>query len=90
MVCIPLKIYEKYANLAMVVGIISLALLPLLGVEINDAKSWYDLKIFNLQPSEFMKIITILWMACYYERKRKIRVFFKQFGVGLWVKLFGD
>ena len=71
MVCIPLKIYEKYANLAMVVGIISLALLPLLGVEINDAKSWYDLKIFNLQPSEFMKIITILWMACYYERKRK-------------------
>lgn len=71
MICIPLKVYDKYSNLAMLIGLISLALLPVFGVEINDAKSWYDLKIFNLQPSEFMKVITILWMACYYERKAK-------------------
>ena len=71
MICIPLKVYDKYSNLAMVTVLIALALLPVLGVEVNDAKSWYDLKIFNLQPSEFMKVITILWMACYYERKRK-------------------
>ena len=71
MICIPLNIYDKYANLAMFLGLIALALLPVFGVEINDAKSWYDLKIFNLQPSEFMKVITVLWMACYYEKKSK-------------------
>lgn len=71
MICIPLKIYDKYSNLAMFIGLIALALLPVFGVEINDAKSWYDLKIFNLQPSEFMKVITILWMACYYEKNSK-------------------
>lgn len=71
MICIPLKIYDKYANLAMFLGLVSLALLPVFGVEINGAKSWYDLKIFNLQPSEFMKVITILWMACYYDKHSK-------------------
>jgi cell division protein FtsW len=71
MICISLKIYDRYSKLAMLVGLISLALLPVFGVEINDAKSWYDLKIFNLQPSEFMKVITILWMACYYDKKQK-------------------
>lgn len=71
MICFPLKFYEKNANLAMIIGLIALALLPIFGVEINDAKSWYDLKIFNLQPSEFMKIITIIWIACYYERNEK-------------------
>jgi cell division protein FtsW len=71
MICIPLKTYDRYSKLAMLVGLISLALLPVFGVEINDAKSWYDLKIFNLQPSEFMKVITILWMACYYDKKQK-------------------
>lgn len=71
MICLPLKFYEKYANLAMIIGLVALALLPIFGVEINDAKSWYDLKIFNLQPSEFMKVITIIWLACYYERNEK-------------------
>ena len=71
MICIPLKVYDRYSNLAMLIGLIALALLPVFGVEINDAKSWYDLKIFNLQPSEFMKVITILWMACYYDKKQK-------------------
>lgn len=71
MICIPLKVYDKYSNLAMIIGIISLALLPVFGVEVNDAKSWYDLKIFSLQPSEFVKVITILWMACYYDKKAK-------------------
>ena len=71
MICIPLKVFDRYSGLAMFIGLIALALLPIFGVEINNAKSWYDLKIFNLQPSEFMKVITILWMACYYEKKQK-------------------
>ena len=65
---IPFKIYDKYSSAAMFIGVIALALLPIFGVEINGAKSWYDFKIFNLQPSEFMKIITIIWLSCYYEK----------------------
>lgn len=71
MICIPMKTYNKFSNVAMLVCLISLALLPIFGVEVNQAKSWYDLKIFSLQPSEFVKIITILWIACYYENKQK-------------------
>ena len=70
MICIPLRIYNKFSDAAMFIGLLSLALLPIFGVEINNAKSWYDLKIISLQPSEFVKIITILWMSCYYENKQ--------------------
>lgn len=71
MICIPLKTYSKYSNLLMLLGIVSLALLPVFGAVKNDAKSWYDLKLFSIQPSEFVKIITILWLSCYYDKKSK-------------------
>lgn len=38
----------------------------------NGAKSWFDLGFIGFQPSEFIKVIMIAWMASYYEIKKKL------------------
>lgn len=36
----------------------------------NSARSWINVfGLFTLQPSEFVKIITIVWFSCYYSNK---------------------
>ena len=71
MICFPVKAYSKSSKTLMLVFIGALLLLPYFGVRVNNATSWYDLKIFSLQPSEFIKVITIVWMASYYEKNAK-------------------
>ena len=53
--------------------LIALAGLYPYGSITNSAKSWYDLKFFSIQPSEFAKTAIILYLAVYYEKiiKRK-------------------
>jgi len=38
------------------------------GKIVNGARSWIDLGIVGIQPSEFMKLSTILFLAAYYEK----------------------
>lgn len=45
------------------IGILLLILVYFFGVTINGARSWFDLKIFNFQPAELVKIIIILSLA---------------------------
>ena len=71
MILFPLKAYSKSSTWLTIIGIIALILLPFFGVEINNARSWYDLKLFNLQPSEFVKVISIVWLSSYYEQQSK-------------------
>ena len=70
LICFSEKTYCKFSKTLMIGGILALIGLPFFGVEINNAKSWYDLKFFNLQPSEFMKVITIVWLATYYDKNK--------------------
>jgi cell division protein FtsW len=37
----------------------------------GGAQSWYNLKFFSLQPSEFAKSALIIFYACYYDRLSK-------------------
>jgi rod shape determining protein RodA len=56
--------YRNYERLAMVVylgGLVSLALVFVLGADIRGSKRW----LFNVQPSEFVKILVILVVAKY-------------------------
>ena len=50
---------------------ISLAVLLFVGKSQNQAISWYDLGPFSFQPSEFIKVISIIWLAEYYEKNKK-------------------
>ncbi|MDD3241823.1 MAG: FtsW/RodA/SpoVE family cell cycle protein [Bacilli bacterium] len=62
----------KYLTWFMVVGIIVLlTFLFLYGSAKNMAVSWIDLGFFSLQPSEFSKLIIIVWLSTYYEHNIK-------------------
>ena len=37
----------------------------------NNALSWISIGPINIQPSEFIKVVTIFWLAYYYERHIK-------------------
>lgn len=69
----PTSKYQKLGPLIMVGILIALAGLYPYGSITNSAKSWYDLKFFSIQPSEFAKTAIILYLAVYYEKiiKRK-------------------
>lgn len=49
---------------------VSLFALLFIGKTKNQTISWYDLGLFSLQPSEFIKVISIIWMAEYYEKNK--------------------
>ena len=49
----------------------SLVLLLMVGQVQNQAIRWFDLGFFSVQPSEFIKVITIIWLARYYEVNEK-------------------
>lgn len=54
----------KYASLIYIINVLSLILVLLFGSEINGTKAWFNLPIFGtIQPSEFMKIGLILYLA---------------------------
>lgn len=58
--------YRNYKNLAWLfylVGIILLVLLFFIGKTSFGAKRWIDLVVFDLQPSEFMKLFLIFALA---------------------------
>lgn len=64
------KFYGLVSNVLLVAIISSLFALLLVGKAKNQAISWFDLGFFSLQPSEFAKVISIVWLASYYEEKR--------------------
>ena len=49
--------------LFLLISIGSVVTVPFLGKQVNGARRWYDLKFFNFQPSEFLKIFIILSVA---------------------------
>jgi len=59
-------------SLYIYLGAIFVLILTLLfGREVNGSKSWLGLFGFGIQPSEFTKIATILFLSDYYVKKKK-------------------
>ena len=48
-----------------------LVLIPGVGVVVNGGRRWLSLKLFNLQPSELMKVVIVLYAADYTVRKQE-------------------
>jgi len=68
--------YGAISWLGMLLGIASLIGLFVLSQAKNQAISWYDLGVISIQPSEFIKIITIVWLASYYDKyKNKLNTY---------------
>lgn len=61
------KAYGMFSSLLLIAITVILFLLLVYGKVTNDAKSWFPIGPFMFQPSEFAKIIIIVWMARFYE-----------------------
>ena len=65
------KAYGMFSGGLLLINTISLILLLIVGQAKNRAVSWFDLGFISIQPSEFIKVITIVWLASYYEKNKK-------------------
>jgi cell division protein FtsW len=68
---IPTAFWQKYSSKVFLLGIILLALVlvPGIGRVVNGSRRWISLVVINLQPSEVMKLATVLYAADYTVRK---------------------
>lgn len=70
---VRIETWQKWAPY-MFVGVLILlvlVLVPGLGKGVNGAKRWLSFKVFNLQPSELMKLVMVLYAANYTVRKQE-------------------
>jgi cell division protein FtsW len=67
----PYRLYQKLVFPIVLVSFISLGLvLSPLGVEVKGATRWINLGFTNIQPSEFVKLWMIIYLAHVYSRKQ--------------------
>lgn len=67
---IPYKTWWNFAGMAYWVSNIFLALLPVIGIEVNGQKRWLGVGPLQFQPSEFTKI-AVIWYLSFYLIKHK-------------------
>jgi cell division protein FtsW len=70
---VPVAIWQRLAPMMFIVTLFMLALVlvPGVGVSVNGARRWLSLKLTNLQPSEIMKIVAVLYAADFTVRKQQ-------------------
>jgi cell division protein FtsW len=77
---VPVRLWQKAAPWLFVGGVLLLVLVlvPGLGREVNGARRWLNLRAFNVQPSELMKLGAVLYAADYTVRKHAVLKSFKK------------
>jgi cell division protein FtsW len=70
---IRIELWQRWAPYLFVITLFMLALvlIPGLGKGVNGAKRWLSFKVFNIQPSELMKLFIVLYAADYTVRKQE-------------------
>jgi cell division protein FtsW len=70
---IELEIFKKFSFAILILNLILMGLvfLPNLGVKRLGAARWIDLKFFTLQPSEFLKLSSILYFSAWLSNKER-------------------
>lgn len=68
---VPMRLWQKYALHLFLfgVGLLVLVLIPGISHEVNGSRRWISLMVVNLQPSEFMKLFVVIYVANYTVRK---------------------
>ena len=78
MITFNTNVYGKTSHLLMIINIVALVTLLVYGSAKNDAISWFELGPITIQPSEFIKVISIVFLAQYYEvNKNKLNGWLK-------------
>ena len=71
---VRMETWQKLAPYLFVATLIllMLVLIPGVGKGVNGARRWLSFKVFNLQPSELMKLFVVLYAADYTVRKQQV------------------
>ena len=79
---IPIRSWQKVSPYLFLFGLLLLIIVlsPGIGHKVNGSRRWLSLIVFNLQPSEFMKLFVAMYASDYVLRKSKeIGTFLKGF-----------
>ena len=76
----PTRLWQQAAPYLFVLGVLLLAvvLIPGIGKEVNGSRRWLSMGMFNLQPSELMKLLVALYAADYTVRKAALMHSFRK------------
>lgn len=67
--------FLSWPGIVILIGLLAVVLVY--GKTTNQATSWFKIGGFNFQPSEFIKVMVIVWLANYYEiNKNKLNKIF--------------
>lgn len=66
---VPVQVWQRAAPYLFLVGLVLLALVLVVGREVNGSRRWLSLYFFNLQPSEVTKMAVLMYAADYTVRK---------------------
>jgi len=64
--------YLLFLSIALLVAV----LLPGVGVNVNNSTRWVSLGVVNLQPSEFVKVFVVIYVAGYLVRRQDKLIYF--------------
>jgi len=67
----PVYFWQKMAPFLFILGITLLIIVLVIGVEINRSQRWISLGVVNFQPSELVKLFTVMYASDYVLRKSK-------------------
>lgn len=79
---VPVQMWQNYAMPLFLMGgvLLVLVLIPHVGKEVNGSRRWLSLFVINLQPSELMKLLVVMYAADFTVRKGNVgHLFSKSF-----------
>ena len=78
---INFRFWKRISNILILLVIGSLLAVLLFGFSLGGAKSWLDFGVFTVQPTEFVKLFYVLYLASWLEGRSKD---LKNFQYGFW------
>ncbi|MGN0908289.1 MAG: FtsW/RodA/SpoVE family cell cycle protein, partial [Succinivibrio sp.] len=66
---VPTRIWQRYAMHLLLLNAVLLVLVLIVGRNVNEARRWINLGVFNIQPAEFMKLCWIIYFSSFASRK---------------------
>jgi|WetSurMetagenome_2_1015567.scaffolds.fasta_scaffold101480_2 rod shape determining protein RodA len=82
LLCFDYHLFSDFIVVIYIIGLLVLGSVLIIGRSIHSNKSWIDLGIFSVQPSELIKILVIIALAKYYSELDREYLEFKEMFMG--------